>query len=72
MIVGVHHEGHPDLMLIADAPGLMGFGFGPRQRWQQERCQDGDYGDDDQQFDECERRVPALARFLPQHFHGDI
>ena len=39
-------------MLVADAPGLEGFGFGAAQGRQKQGGKNGDNGNDDQKFDQ--------------------
>jgi len=48
------------LFLVAHADRLPGFALGPAQGGKQQAGQDGDNGDDNQQFDEGE---PGLLRF---------
>ena len=51
------------LLVIADARYLQGLAFGSAQRWQEHGGQDGDDGDDYQQFNEgkgaCDVRMIA-------------
>jgi hypothetical protein len=42
------------LFLIAGASDRLGLGLGSGQGWQKHACQDGDDGDDDEQFDQRE------------------
>ena len=50
-----HHETEDELFLVAQAGGLGGFQFGPGQSRQKQSGQNGNDGDDDEQFDECKR-----------------
>ena len=50
-IPAIHDEGDTPLLHVALAKRLVRFGFGLGQRREQHRRQDGDDGDDDQQFD---------------------
>ena len=51
--VKLHEE--PDLFQVVQATDLLAFAFGLGQCWQQHSGQDGDDGNDDQQFNERER-----------------
>jgi hypothetical protein len=61
-------------MLVAGASGLLALLFGVGQYWQQEGGEDGNYRDDDQQFDEGESSahspgvVPWAALQIPLLF----
>ena len=52
MVAGIELKSHYELFHIAHALDALGFEFRPAQGGQQERRQDGDNGDDDQQFDQ--------------------
>ena len=67
-VTGIDGAGQPELVEVADilnAPGLL---LGSGKGWQHHRCQDGDDGDDHQQFNEGEGRpgVSSPSRDIPE------
>ena len=50
VIGGVHDPREPELLHVAQARDSLRLGFGLRQRWQQESRENGDDGDNHQQF----------------------
>jgi len=50
VVIDIHDESRGQLFLIVDAVGLRGLELGMRQHGQQDGSQDGDDGDDYQQF----------------------
>jgi hypothetical protein len=59
MIVRVHLPAKLKLTIIAQATDLLRFEFGFAQGWQQHGCEDGNDSNDDQEFDQGERRKNA-------------
>jgi len=59
VFIGIKLVAHGHLVKVADAPDGAAFLLGSRQRRQEHRGEDGDNGDDDQQFNEGERRAGA-------------
>ena len=56
IILGVKPRCQSHLPEVAQAERALGLGFGSCQRWQKHPCQDGDDGDDNQQFNEGESK----------------
>ena len=54
MVVRIHSPNDAPLLEIGFAVGHVGLRFGAGQSRQEHGRQNGDNGDDDQQFDECE------------------
>jgi hypothetical protein len=67
LITEVQSEPEAQLMQLRQTRHARRFGPGRRQSRQQERCQDGDDGHHDQQFDQGEA---ILALSEGQRFHG--
>lgn len=53
---------HAELTQIIAALSLLRFGFGLRKRWQKQRGENSDDGDDNQQFGQRESRAAGLVR----------
>lgn len=62
LIIHVEHQCENLLPLIATAYGGLGRVLGVHQRGKEQTGQDGDYGDNDQEFDEGERAGLAQTR----------
>jgi len=54
LIARIQQVAQDDLFLIAGAADRLGLGLGPGQRRQKHARQDGDDGDDNEQFDQRE------------------
>ncbi len=65
VIVHVHRVGESPLFQVVEAGDLLGLGFGLGQCGQQHRGQNGNDGNDHQQFNQCE-----TAGFLMVQFHN--
>src|SRR5215510_12217456 len=65
IVVCVHSVSQPDLFLVVEAIGLLGFCFCPPERRKQYARQNGDYGDHNQKFDQRE----GAASNPTVHFH---
>ncbi len=55
VIIGVHLDGQADLVQSGGAMGSLGLGFGGGLGGQEHSSQDGNDGDDHQEFDQGER-----------------
>ena len=67
IVVGIHNVGGANLLLIADALGFEGLGFGARQGREQKGGQNGDDGDDDEQLDQRKGAFANYAKAWPHH-----
>ena len=69
VVVRIHRQEQLPLAQVVAAHRGVGRLFGPRQTGQQQTSQNGDDRDDDQQFDERERRwrTALLNRTRPEH-----
>ena len=71
VVVGVHHPGENELFLIGEAVDTLAFLARFAQGRQEHGGQNGDDGDDDEQFDEGERRITGpVARLTITERHG--
>jgi len=72
IVVGVHEPPQRYLLAVVHAVDALSLLFGPGQGGQQERRQDGNDGDDHQQFDQGETRAgrPAAISFGPSEEPG--
>jgi len=61
LIVGPHAQAQADLLQVIDTANVLGFRFATGQRRQQQAGQDGDNGDDHEEFDQGEGRFTVLA-----------
>jgi len=62
IVRGIHRIGEPDLSEVGNAAGLKGLGFGFAKCWEEHPCENGDDGDDHQQFDQGERFLAQAVR----------
>ena len=72
MIVVVHHRRHGELANVALALGGLAFVPCARQHRQQQTCEQGDDGDDDEQLDQgkgMRRASGTSALWLESHSH---
>ena len=59
--IGVAEQSQTHLAQIAHAFGLAGTAIGPAQCWQEHSGQNGDDGDDDQEFDQSKAPDSTLG-----------
>jgi hypothetical protein len=65
-IGGVHEHAYAHLPMDVYAIGNVGFGFGPSERRQEQRRQDGDNGNHHQEFDQRESSGLTRAAMWPR------
>ena len=73
VVAQIHEEGQADLFEVVQADGLLAFLFGPAQCRQQECGEDGNDGDDHQQFNQREGApefIPIARRDCQQALKG--
>ncbi len=65
VVIDIQQPAKLELPEIVPTGGVLCFGLGLGERGQQHPCQDGDDGDDDEQFDEreSESRLQSLVLF---------
>ncbi len=54
IVARIHGIAERDLSFVAQAAGARGGRFGPREGRQEQSSQNGDYGNDDKEFDQRE------------------
>jgi len=60
IVIDIHERAQGQLFIVVEATDLGGLGFSFAQGRQEHRGQNGDDGDDHEQFDEREPWVPGL------------
>ena len=78
IVVSIHRHGQAETAKVVNAGSAMRFFLGPTEGWQEERCENGNDGDDDQQFDQSEsktsrgmlERISQAIKVSTAPFHG--